>query len=111
MPLLRRDWFNDSRRNRPGDLANAAPPTRSQRLAQAQSDKAVTSAKVSAAQIAQRTFEAIRERRFYICSHPDAMAPVQARFEAIMGGRTPGDPFAGTGVTGAREKLIEALRG
>ncbi|MEJ8822642.1 SDR family oxidoreductase [Variovorax humicola] len=92
-------------------LSNTAPPTRSQQIAQAQSGKAVGSAKVSAAQIAQLTFDAIRDQSFYIYSHPEAMAPVQARFEAIMNRRNPGDPFAGTGVTGGRQKLIDALRG
>ncbi|RJF98556.1 SDR family oxidoreductase [Noviherbaspirillum saxi] len=101
--------FNDSRRNRPADLANAAPPTRSQLVAQANSDKAVTSAKVSAEQIAQMTFDAIRTRGFYIYSHPQAMAPVQQRFEAIIEQRNPGDPYAGK--PEVRAKLISTLRG
>src|SRR4029450_10118619 len=71
--------FNDSRRNRPDSLADRAPPTRSQQLAQAQSDKAVTSAKLSAQQIAQMSFDAIRARAFYVYSHPRAMAAVEAR--------------------------------
>ncbi|MCZ3133272.1 hypothetical protein NYZ18_19095, partial [Acinetobacter baumannii] len=84
--------IHQSHRNRPADLSNEAPPTRSQLVAQALSDKAVTSGKVSAEDVARMTFDAIREQRFYIYSHPHALAPVQQRFEDIVGQRNPGDP-------------------
>jgi NAD(P)-dependent dehydrogenase (short-subunit alcohol dehydrogenase family) len=100
--------FNDSRRNRPTDLANAAPPTRSQLVAQALSDKSVTSAKVSSEQIAQMTFDAIRERGFYVYSHRRLMESVKERFEAIIEQRNPGDPFVG--MSDVRAQLISALK-
>lgn len=101
--------IHQSHRNRPADLSNEAPPTRSQLVAQALSDKAVTSGKVSAEDVARMTFDAIREQRFYIYSHPHALAPVQQRFEDIVGQRNPGDPFAGK--PQVRDELVAALRG
>ncbi|HSY26071.1 MAG TPA: SDR family oxidoreductase, partial [Burkholderiaceae bacterium] len=53
--------ISKSHRNRPVDTQNQAAPTASQRAAQAMSDKAVSSGKVSAADVAQRTFDAIRD--------------------------------------------------
>lgn len=100
--------FNDSRRNRPQGLANDAPPTRSQLLAQAMSDRNVSSAKVGAEEVARITFDAIRARGFYVYTHPQAMQPVRARLEAVVEQRNPGDPFAD--VSSLRAKLVEALR-
>ena len=42
--------------------------------------------------VAEMTFDAIREDRFYIYSHPQSLAPVQQRFEALIAQRNPGDP-------------------
>jgi NAD(P)-dependent dehydrogenase (short-subunit alcohol dehydrogenase family) len=85
-----------SERNRPDDVRNNAKPTASQLAAQEMSDKAVTSGKVTAAQIAEGTFDAIREDAFYICSHPGALANVQTRMEDIVMQRNPSDPYATT---------------
>lgn len=101
--------INASQRNRPGALAEDAPPTASQVIAQAMSDKAVTSGKVSAAQVAQSVFGAIREDRFYIYSHPQALGNVQSRMEAIMTHANPPDPFAARPEVG--ESLRKQLRG
>ncbi|CAG2145319.1 hypothetical protein LMG31506_03181 [Cupriavidus yeoncheonensis] len=101
--------INQSQRNRPTDLANDAPPTRSQLVSQALTDKAVTSGKVTAEDVARKTFDAIREESFYIYSHPQALAPVQQRFEDIIGQRNPGDPFADK--PEVRAGLVAALRG
>lgn len=86
--------INQSSRNRPEELKHAVPPTRSQLIAQAMSDKAVTSGKITAAQIAQKVFEAISTEQFYIFSHPQSLQPVQTRLEDVMQGRNPSDPFA-----------------
>jgi short-subunit dehydrogenase len=101
--------INQSQRNRPADLTNDAPPTRSQMVSQALTDKAVTSGKVTAEDVAQKTFDAIRKESFYIYSHPQALAPVQQRFEDIIGQRNPGDPFADK--PEVRAGLVAALRG
>jgi hypothetical protein len=63
-------------------------------IGQAMSDKAVGSGKVSAADVAQMVFDAIEQDRFYIYSHPKAIASVQTRLEDIMLARNPTDPFA-----------------
>lgn len=98
-----------SARHRPQGQANDTAPTRSQVVAQAQNEKATGSAKVSAEQIAQLTFEAIRQQRFYIYSHPQAMGSVRERFTAIVEQRNPPDPYAGK--PELREQLIASLCG
>lgn len=101
--------IQSSERNRPADLGAGATLTRSQRVQQAMTDKAVGAGKVSAAQVAQYVFDAVAERRFYIYSHPKALASVQARLEDIMNLRNPSDPFAARPEIGAA--LRAALRG
>ena len=97
-----------SERNRPGELRNDAKPTKSQLISQAMGDKAVGSGKVSAAAVAQRVFDAMREQRFYIYSHPKALGSVQTRLEDVMLSRNPTDPFASK--PELTERLREALR-
>lgn len=96
-----------SERNRPAELP-AAKPTRSQLIAQAMSDKAVSSGKVTAGQVAQFVFDAMAENRFYIYSHPKSLASVQVRLEDIMTPRNPTDPFRERPEIG--DKLRQALR-
>ena len=96
-----------SHRNRPADTPGGKP-TRSQRIAQAMTGKAVESGKVSAADVAAMVFHALREKRFYIYSHPKALAAVQTRLEDVMQARNPTDPFAGKPEIGA--ELRAALR-
>ena len=82
-----------SERNRPSDMQQPGAPTKSQLIAAAMSEKAVTSGKVTAAQVAQFVFDAMDEDRFYVFSHPKALAAVQTRLEDIMTPRNPTDPF------------------
>jgi short-subunit dehydrogenase len=84
----------ESHRNRPQNLANPAPPTTSQRMAQAASMKAVSSGRLTAEQVAQMTFDAVDEDRFYVFTHPQILPTVQARYEAALHGEAPADPFA-----------------
>ncbi|WP_136417288.1 MULTISPECIES: SDR family oxidoreductase [Oxalobacteraceae] len=86
--------INQSHLHRPDDVKNDQGPTTSQLAAQAVSDKAVSSGKVSAAQVAERTFDAIKESKFYVYSHPHALGNVQTRMEDIILQRNPSDPFA-----------------
>lgn len=86
--------IHQSHRNRPIDLQNDTTPTASQRASQALLDKAVTSGKLSAAQVAEMSFDAIRNDRFYITSHPHALQDVQTRMEDILQQRNPSDPYA-----------------
>jgi len=101
--------INQSQRNRPPGLQDAdAGPTRSQRIGQAMSDKAVGSGKVSAAEVAQQVFDGVAQRRFFIYSHPQAIRSVQTRMEDIVLARNPTDPFADKPQIGA--DLKKALR-
>lgn len=96
-------------RNRPESLKNESPKTTSQRVAAALSEKAVKSGKVSAAEVAEFVFDAIRRDAFYIYSHPNSLGPVQARFGDIVGQHNPSDPYAER--PNVREELAAALRG
>jgi NAD(P)-dependent dehydrogenase (short-subunit alcohol dehydrogenase family) len=99
--------ISQSHRNRPADLP-AEKPTASQLIGQAQSDKAVGSGKVSAADVAQKVFDAVAADQFYIYSHPQALGNVQSRMEAIVQGHNPPDPFAARPDVG--DQLRQALR-
>ena len=83
-----------SHRVRPSELANAAAPTRSQQIAQANSEKAVSGGRIAAADVAAMTFDAVRANRFYVFTHPQIMPTVEARFDAVLKGAPPADPYA-----------------
>ena len=85
--------ISQSHRNKPAELADEKA-TQSQRIGQAMSDKAVSSGKVTAAEVAQLVFDAITADRFYIFSHPRALGNVRARMEGIVNQTNPADPFA-----------------
>jgi NAD(P)-dependent dehydrogenase (short-subunit alcohol dehydrogenase family) len=85
--------ISQSHRNRPADVKMDARPTISQLAAQAMTQKAVASGKVSAAQVSAMTFDAIGAGQFYIYSHPDALTGVAERMEEIVHHRNPGDPY------------------
>ena len=84
--------ISQSHRNKPAELADEKA-TQSQMIGQAQSDKAVSSGKVTAAQVAQLVFDAITADQFYIFSHPRALGNVRARMEGIVNITNPADPF------------------
>ena len=87
--------ISQSHRNRPQALSDeGARPTRSQLIAQAMSEKAVSRGRVSAADVAQAVFDAMAANRFYIYSHPQALGGVRIRMEDVLAGRNPSDPFA-----------------
>ncbi len=98
--------ISQSHRNRPSEFA-AAKPTKSQMISQAQSDKAVSSGKLTAADVAAMVFDAIDHNKFYIFSHPQALAGVQTRLEDVMLLRNPTDAFVDKPEIGAalRAKL------
>ena len=92
-----------SHRNAPSSVAGEGQ-TASQKAAAVMSSKAVSSGKVTANDVAARTFEAILADQFYIFSHPHALGNVQTRMEDILTIRNPSDPFA------ARPDLRDNLR-
>ncbi|MET0287549.1 MAG: SDR family oxidoreductase, partial [Polyangiales bacterium] len=84
--------IHQSERARPDALRDQAPPTRSQLVAKAMGEQAVTRGKVTAAEVAELVFDALRNNRFYIYSHPKALASVQTRLEDVIQARNPTDP-------------------
>ncbi|WP_353157336.1 SDR family oxidoreductase, partial [Herminiimonas fonticola] len=100
--------IHQSERNRPDEMQNGLPPTVSQRAAQAFSEKAVQSGKISAAQIADLTFDAVRDDRFYIYSETAALINARKRLDDIVQQRNPYDPYEE--VPHIRELLRARLR-
>lgn len=105
-PFFVATGISQSQRNRPGPSGKS---TLSQRVGAAMMDKAVKAGKVSAVEVAEKTFAAIAARQFYIYSHPKALASVRERLLDVVEGRTPADPFEGRAEV--REQLKAALRG
>jgi NAD(P)-dependent dehydrogenase (short-subunit alcohol dehydrogenase family) len=82
-----------SDRNRPEDVSPAQTETASMRAARANADKAVTSGKISAAEVIQITFQAVRDQQFYIVTHEKMMPSIALRCEDVMQRRNPSNPF------------------
>ena len=83
-----------SERARPQDAQeDDRRATTSQRVAQGLIEKAVASGRVTASDVAQLVFDALESDRFYIYSHPKALAPVGTRAEDILASRNPSDPY------------------
>lgn len=108
-PFFVATGISQSHRNRPDELKAPTKPTHSQLIGQAMSDRAVNNGKVSAAEVAQKVFDAVANNQFYIYSHPKALSSVQVRLEDVMQARNPTDPFAHKPELGV--DLKKALRG
>ena len=89
---------------RPSDTQATTQPTRSQQVSQAMLEKAVSAGKISAAEVAQITFDAIKAGQFYIYSHPQALGNVERRMQDILQAHNPSDPYE------QAPKLREQLR-
>ena len=55
--------------------------------------KAVSGGKLTAVDVAEATFQAIRDEKFYIMTHPKFMPLVQARLDDLGAMRNPSDVF------------------
>jgi NAD(P)-dependent dehydrogenase (short-subunit alcohol dehydrogenase family) len=98
-----------SERARPDDAQeDGRKATTSQRVAQGLIEKAVAGGRVTAADVAQFVFDALEAGRFYIYSHPKALAPVATRAEDILATRNPSNPYRERPELG--EQLRAALR-
>ena len=82
-----------SERNRPAAMANELPPSASQAALKAHLDKAVSSGRITAPQVAEATFEAIRAGRFYVITHEKMMPSIELRLQDVAQRRNPTDPF------------------
>ena len=85
----------DSERNRPDALRDPDRTKSDEQLALEDGlRKAVHSGKISAADVAERVFEAVRDERFYILTHERIKSAIAARMEDILGGANPRNPLA-----------------
>jgi NAD(P)-dependent dehydrogenase (short-subunit alcohol dehydrogenase family) len=98
----------NSERARPRDAQEERQATTSQRVAQGLIEKAVSGGRVTAADVAQFVFDALEAGRFYIYSHPKALAPVMTRAQDVMAATNPSDPYRERPELG--EQLRAALR-
>jgi NAD(P)-dependent dehydrogenase (short-subunit alcohol dehydrogenase family) len=85
--------IRSSERNRPPELTDDAPPTPSQIAARERSEKAIASGRLNAAEVARMTFDAVRDDRFYVITHPKMLASVELRFQDLLAQRNPSDPY------------------
>lgn len=84
--------IHQSERNRPPGVDREAP-TASQIAARETISKAVTSGRLTAQQVAQMTFDAVRNDRFYIITHPKILPSIALRHQDIAELRNPSDPY------------------
>ncbi|MSQ20560.1 MAG: SDR family NAD(P)-dependent oxidoreductase [Betaproteobacteria bacterium] len=84
----------DSERNRPDEL-QSAPKTPNQLVMGASMKKAVSSGRLTAADVALQVFRAIEEERFYVITHRAIKAAIEMRMQDILNDRIPTDPMGG----------------
>ena len=80
--------------SRPVDMQNTGGPTDSMIKAQQMIERAVSAGRLTAVDVANITFDAMRDRQFYILSHPNFMKLVNARLDDIAQLRNPRDVFS-----------------
>ena len=85
----------DSGRNRPAALKETRQKSAADLALDASLKKAVQSGKLSAADVAQKVYEAVRDERFYILTHPKIKPSIQWRMEDILQDRNPTNPMGG----------------
>jgi len=82
----------ESERNRPAALGSDRAKTDEDLAREANLRKAVQSGKLTAADIADAVFDAVRDERFYVLTHPRILPAVEARMRDILEGRNPASP-------------------
>ncbi len=80
--------ITDSGRNRPGELAARNPLAGPYEEAVR---RAVASARLSAAEVARLTVEAVKSNRFYVLPHQKIKAAIESRMRDILDEREPAD--------------------
>ena len=83
----------ESERSRPAALSEVRAKSAEDLERDARMRRAVQSGRLSAADIASRVFEAVRDERFYVLTHPRILPAVEARMRDILEGRNPGSPL------------------
>jgi NAD(P)-dependent dehydrogenase (short-subunit alcohol dehydrogenase family) len=82
-----------SERNRPVELKSDRPKTDADVAREVQLSKAVSSGKLSARDVANAAFEAVRDERFYVLTHPRILPAIESRAREILDGRNPTSPL------------------
>ncbi|HSD44149.1 MAG TPA: SDR family NAD(P)-dependent oxidoreductase [Burkholderiales bacterium] len=83
----------ESERSRPAALKEGRAKSADDLAREANMRKAVQSGRLSATDIAERVFEAVRDERFYVITHSRILPAVEARMRDILEGRNPGNPL------------------
>jgi NAD(P)-dependent dehydrogenase (short-subunit alcohol dehydrogenase family) len=84
--------ISDSERNRPADLRNPERPKTAEDLARDELlRKAVSSGRITAEQVGDLVFAAIRDERFYILPHQKIKGAIETRMQDILLERPPTD--------------------
>jgi NAD(P)-dependent dehydrogenase (short-subunit alcohol dehydrogenase family) len=83
----------DSGRNRPAALSETRHKSAADLALDASLKKAVQSGKLTAADVAQKVYEAVHDERFYILTHPKIKPSIQWRMEDILQERNPTNPM------------------
>lgn len=88
--------IHESERNRPAKAGDTGDdkPTASQLAARESIRKAVTSGRLTPQDVARMTFDAIRNDRFYIITHPKILGSIGLRHQDIAEMRNPSDPYS-----------------
>jgi len=82
-----------SERNRPAELRSARPMTDADIAREVQLARAVKSGRLSADDVANAAFEAVRDERFYVLTHPRILPAIESRAREILEGRNPVSPL------------------
>lgn len=82
----------DSDRHRPSELAQTS---RDNAKIMERTRVAMRAGRLTAADVARITFEAVREGRFYIFPHSRAVVGVEMRLRDLLDGRAPNNPLKG----------------
>jgi NAD(P)-dependent dehydrogenase (short-subunit alcohol dehydrogenase family) len=83
----------ESERSRPAALSEVRAKSAEDIAREVNMRRAVQSGRLSAADIANRVLEAVRDERFYVLTHPRILPAVEARMRDILEGRNPGSPL------------------
>ncbi len=82
-----------SERNRPAELRSERPKSEEDIARELQLFKAVKSGRLSAYDVADAAFAAVRDERFYVLTHPRILPAVESRAREILEGRNPASPL------------------
>jgi short-subunit dehydrogenase len=94
-------WVNtnidSSSRNRPSELTNpAAPASAEQEESMVSVLHGLIASGLAPERVADLVHDAVRERRFYVLTHPDWNSMISGRVDRIVGGQNPEPGFLPT---------------